>query len=62
MEEFDHIANTLKGKFRNVPLSSALLDYMVEKITVYEDRHVEIQFKFDDVFRKITEILKGGGK
>jgi chromosome segregation ATPase len=60
MDMLDTIVETLKNRFIRVELNRELLEYMVEKIIVHEDRRIEIVFRFDDVFQKTGEIVEGG--
>ena len=62
MDAFDDIVETLKEKYLHAEFSRELLDFMVEKIVVFDDKHIEIRFKFDDVLQSIKEIVEGGEK
>ena len=60
MDEFESIVETLKEKFHHMPLCRELLEYLVEKIIIHDDKRMEIVYKFSDVFQTITEIVEGG--
>lgn len=60
MKAFDSIVEELKKNFYPVQLKRELLDYLVERIIVHDDHHVEIKYRFEDVFSTVSSIVEGG--
>lgn len=60
MNRFCDMTEMLSQKFERMMLDRELLEYLVEKVVVYEDQRVEIILRCNDVFEAVASMLEGG--
>ena len=60
MNQFCDMTEMLRQKFEHMTLDRELLEYLVEKVIVYEDQRVEVRVRCNDVFEAVATMLEGG--
>ena len=57
-KQYQALAADAKSLRKNKKLTAALLDRLVERVVVFHDRTLAVQFKFNNEFAKHREVLE----
>ena len=60
MDKFCETTEMLRQKYSDISLNRELLEYLVEKIVVYEGQRIEICLRCRDAFKAVTDLMEGG--
>ena len=58
MEQYISLADRLAAIDENTALSTLLVDQLIERVTVNGPNNVSIQFRFENCFEQLMEVLK----
>ncbi len=57
MKEYKSLADRLAAVSEDTELTALLVDQLIERITVYGPNNVSIQFRYEDCFGQLMEVL-----